>query len=138
MADDPVIRLPLDPDEDVSADAGKSFEKLRHLILAPEQEDLARLRERVENPEQRANDLGAVLPEAIQLRRRQGGEEALGAALAPTLESALRESVRKDPTTLADALFPVMGPAMPFAARTAMALRSAPHGALLFRDRARA
>jgi outer membrane protein OmpA-like peptidoglycan-associated protein len=112
MADDPVIRLPLDPDEDVSADAGKSFEKLRHLILAPEQEDLARLRERVENPEQRANDLGAVLPEAIQLRRRQGGEEALGAALAPTLESALRESVRKDPTTLADALFPVMGPAI--------------------------
>jgi OOP family OmpA-OmpF porin len=96
----------------VSADAGKSFEKLRHLILAPEQEDLARLRERVENPEQRASDLSAVLPEAIQLRRQQGGEEALGAALAPTVESALRESVRKDPTTLADALFPVMGPAI--------------------------
>ncbi|MFZ1205361.1 MAG: OmpA family protein [Candidatus Acidiferrales bacterium] len=106
------MRLPLDPEEDVSADAGKSFEKLRHLILAPEQEDLARLRERVENPEQRANDLSAVLPEAIQLRRQQGGEEALGAALAPTVESALRESVRKDPTTLADALFPVMGPAI--------------------------
>jgi len=112
MADDPVMRLPLDPDEDVSSDAGKSFEKLRHLILAPEQEDLARLRERVENPEQRASDLSAVLPEAIQLRRQQGGEEALGAALAPTVESALRESVRKDPTTLADALFPVMGPAI--------------------------
>jgi len=112
MADDPVIRLPLDPDEDVSADAGKSFEKLRHLILAPEQEGLARLRERVENPEQRANDLSAVLPEAIELRRQQGGEEALGAALTPTVESALRESVRKDPTTLADALFPVMGPAI--------------------------
>jgi OOP family OmpA-OmpF porin len=106
------MRLPLDPEEDVSADAGKSFEKLRHLILAPEQEDLARLRERVENPEQRASDLSAVLPEAIQLRRQQGGEEALGAALAPTLESALRESVRKDPSTLADALFPVMGPAI--------------------------
>jgi outer membrane protein OmpA-like peptidoglycan-associated protein len=112
MADDPVIRLPLDPDEDVSANAGKSLEKLRHLILAPEQEGLARLRERVENPDQRASDLSAVLPEAIQLRRQQGGEEALGAALAPTVESALRESVRKDPTTLADALFPVMGPAI--------------------------
>ena len=112
MADDPVMRLPLDPEEDVSADAGKSFEKLRHLILAPEQEDLARLRERVENPEQRASDLSAVLPEAIQLRRQRGGEEALGAALAPTVESALRESVRKDPATLADALFPVMGPAI--------------------------
>ena len=70
------------------------------------------MRERVENPEQRASDLSAVLPEAIQLRRQQGGEEALGAALAPTVEAALRESVRKDPTTLADALFPVMGPAI--------------------------
>jgi outer membrane protein OmpA-like peptidoglycan-associated protein len=112
MADDPVIRLPLDPEEEVSADAGQSFEKLRHLILAPEQEDLARLRERVENPDQRASDLSAVLPEAIQLRREQGGEDALGEALAPTVEAALRESVRKDPETLADALFPVMGPAI--------------------------
>src|SRR5277367_2580651 len=112
MADDPVIRLPLDPEEEVSADAGQSFEKLRHLILAPEQEDLARLRERVENLDQPASDLSAVLPEAIQLRRQQGGEEALGEALAPTVEAALRESVRKDPTTLADALFPVMGPAI--------------------------
>src|SRR5208337_4832300 len=36
----------------------------------------------------------------------------LSAALAPTIEIALRESVRKDPGTLADALFPVMGPAI--------------------------
>lgn len=112
MPDDPVMRLPLDPDEDVSADAGKSFEKLRHLILAPEQEDLARLRERVENPELRTGDVSEVLPEAIHLRREQGGEEALGAALSPTVEAALRESVRKDPSNLADALFPVMGPAI--------------------------
>jgi len=112
MADDPVIRLPLNPDEEVSSDAGKSFEKLRHLILAPEQEDLARLRERVESPDQRANDLSAVLPEAIRLRHRQGGGDALSEALAPSVESALRESVRKDPGTLADALFPVMGPAI--------------------------
>jgi outer membrane protein OmpA-like peptidoglycan-associated protein len=112
MADDPVIRLPLDPKEGVSADAGQSFEKLRHLILAPEQEDLARLRERVENLDQRASDMSAVLPQAIQLRRQQGGEDALGEALTPTVEAALRESVRKDPGTLADALFPVMGPAI--------------------------
>src|SRR5271169_6788991 len=112
MADDPVIRLPLNPEEEVLSDAGGSFEELRHLILAPEQEDLARLRERVENAELRTSDLSAVLPEAIHLRRQEGGEEALGEALRPTVEEALRESVRKDPGTLADALFPVMGPAI--------------------------
>jgi outer membrane protein OmpA-like peptidoglycan-associated protein len=112
MPEEPIFRLPLDPDEEVSSGDGGSFEELRHLILAPEQEDLARLRERVENAELRTSDLSAVLPEAIHLRRQEGGEEALGEALRPTVEEALRESVRKDPGTLADALFPVMGPAI--------------------------
>jgi outer membrane protein OmpA-like peptidoglycan-associated protein len=112
MPEDPIIRLPLDPEEDSSTEDGKSFEELRHLILAPEQKALARLRERLESPEARTSDLSAVLPEAIHLRRQDGGEDALGEALRPTVESALRESVRKDPGTLADALFPVMGPAI--------------------------
>ena len=56
--------------------------------------------------------MSSVVAEAIQLRRKQGGDEALSDALAPTIETALRESVRKDPATLADALFPVMGPAI--------------------------
>src|SRR5271154_7548143 len=112
MAEDPILRLPLDSDEEAGSAHGGSFEQLRHLILAPEQEDLARLRERVENAELRTSDLSAVLPEAIHLRRQEGGEEALGEALRPTVEEALRESVRKDPGTLADALFPVMGPAI--------------------------
>jgi outer membrane protein OmpA-like peptidoglycan-associated protein len=112
MADDPIYRLPLDPQEEISSGDAGSFEQLRHLILAPEQQDLARLRERVEDPGLRTGDISAVLPEAIELRRAEGGEEALGKALLPTVESALRESVRKNPTTLADALFPVMGPAI--------------------------
>jgi outer membrane protein OmpA-like peptidoglycan-associated protein len=112
MPDEPTFRLPLDPEEEEISGHGGSFEQLRHLILAPEQEDLARLRARVENPETRTRDLSAVLPEAICMRRAAGGEEALGEALRPTVETALRESVRKDPGTLADALFPVMGPAI--------------------------
>jgi OOP family OmpA-OmpF porin len=112
MPDDPIYRLPLDPDEEISAGDSNSFEQLRHLILAPEQQDLARLRERLEDPGLRTGDVSAVLPEAIQLRRQEGGEAELGQALMPTVESALRESVRRDPGTLADALFPVMGPAI--------------------------
>jgi outer membrane protein OmpA-like peptidoglycan-associated protein len=82
------------------------------LILAPEQEALERLHQRVDDPASRTEDVGSVVAEAIQLRRQQGGDEALSVALAPTIETALRESVRKDPATLADALFPVMGPAI--------------------------
>jgi outer membrane protein OmpA-like peptidoglycan-associated protein len=88
------------------------YEELRELILAPEQQALKELHQRVDDPVSRTEDVGSVVAEAIQLRRKRGGDEALSAAMAPTIETALRESVRKDPGTLADALFPVMGPAI--------------------------
>ena len=112
MADTPKTRLPLDPSDESSANGTGSLEELRHLILAPEQEELQRLHHRVASPEARTEDVSSVVAEAIQRRRSQGGDGALSDALAPTIESALRESVRKDPGTLADALFPVMGPAI--------------------------
>ncbi|HEY4977776.1 MAG TPA: OmpA family protein [Candidatus Acidoferrum sp.] len=112
MADTPKTRVPLEPADDSSANGTGSLDELRHLILAPEQEALERLHHRVANPEARTEDVSSVVAEAIQRRRDQGGDSALSDALAPTIESALRESVRKDPATLADALFPVMGPAI--------------------------
>ena len=112
MADASTKRAPQDQPDDSSANGTGSLEELRHLILAPEQEALERLHHRVVNPEARTEDVSSVVAEAIQLRREQGGSDALSEALAPTIETAVRESVRKDPTTLADALFPVMGPAI--------------------------
>jgi outer membrane protein OmpA-like peptidoglycan-associated protein len=112
MADASTKRIPQDQPDDSSANGTGSLEELRHLILAPEQEALERLHHRVANPEARTEDVSSVLAEAIQLRREQGGSDALSEALAPTIETAVRESVRKDPSTLADALFPVMGPAI--------------------------
>jgi len=112
MADAPTTRLAPEPPEEPSANGTPPFEELRHLILAPEQEALERLHERVTNPETRTEDVSTVVAEAIQRRRQQGGDTALSEALAPTIETALRESVRKDPGALADALFPVMGPAI--------------------------
>src|SRR5215475_1340934 len=94
------------------ADDVQAYRELRELILAPEQQALKDLHHRVDDPASRTEDVGSVVAEAIQLRRSQGGDEALSAAMAPTIETALRESVRKDPGTLADALFPVMGPAI--------------------------
>jgi outer membrane protein OmpA-like peptidoglycan-associated protein len=112
MADASTKRVSEDPPDDSSANGRGSLEELRHLILAPEQKALERLHHRVANPEARTEDVSTVVAEAIQLRREQGGSDALSEALAPTIESAVRESVRKDPSTLADALFPVMGPAI--------------------------
>ncbi|HTA59701.1 MAG TPA: OmpA family protein [Candidatus Baltobacteraceae bacterium] len=112
MAETPPTRPAPEPDEPPLEPDAQAYLELRQLILAPEQEALERLHQRVDDPASRTEDVGSVVAEAIQLRRRQGGDEALSVALAPTIETALRESVRKDPGTLADALFPVMGPAI--------------------------
>ena len=93
-------------------DNNHAFEELRHLIVAPEQEGIAAIQDRLENLEKRTQDVSSVVAEAIQMRRDKGDDLALAAALAPTIQETLRESVRRDPHVLADALFPVMGPAI--------------------------
>ena len=93
-------------------DDEKALQELRTLLLSEEQHEIVALRERLENTEQRALDVSAVVAEAIELRRARGGNEELSAALTPTVEEAVRESVRKDSHVLVEALFPVMGPAI--------------------------
>jgi outer membrane protein OmpA-like peptidoglycan-associated protein len=90
----------------------RAFEELRHIIVSPEQEQIVEIRSRIENPQRRVEDVSSVVAEAIQMRRQHGDAAALAAALAPTVEQTLGESVRRDPQVLADALFPVMGPAI--------------------------
>ncbi len=90
----------------------KALQELRSLLLSEEQHEIVALRERLESTEQRALDVSAVVAEAIELRRAHGGDTALSAALTPTVEEAVRESVRKDSHVLVEALFPVMGPAI--------------------------
>src|SRR5262245_64202634 len=50
------------------------------------------------------------LPEAIVLRGQR--DRQIGRALAPTVETALRESIRRNPREIASAIFPVLGPAI--------------------------
>jgi outer membrane protein OmpA-like peptidoglycan-associated protein len=111
MAEQAQRRAPeAQPQQDPATD-NHAFEELRHLIIAPEQEEIADLRHRLEDSQRRAQDISSVVAEAIHLRRQQD-DKALSEALAPTIEETLRDSVRRHPHVIADALFPVMGPAI--------------------------
>ena len=112
MAEDPTRRDHSEGSPAAREDETQEFENLRNLLLARERAEIAGLREHVENPRVRTEDLSTAIAEAIVLRREHGGREALSKALAPSIEDALHESVRKDPSVLAGALFPVMGPAI--------------------------
>lgn len=103
-------------DETSSARPGSSpsvpdeFEMVRELLLGREKTQISRLQERLENPELRAQDVGRVLPEAVRACVAEG--DRLARALVPSVESALQESVRRKPSILTNAIFPVIGPAI--------------------------
>ena len=105
LHDDGMPNAPSSTDDRVA-----EMSRLRALLLGPERSRLdeheARFEAQVLTPEQ----LAEQLPEAIAMRARQ--DTQLGIALAPTVERAISESVRRRPGEFADAIFPVLGPAI--------------------------
>jgi OOP family OmpA-OmpF porin len=90
-------------------DRDSDWALLRGLVLGPDEQRLAELRKRLEDPVTRAEDIGEVLPQVLQLHAH---DPHLAKALTPPLEKAITASVQRNPKPLADALFPVMGPAI--------------------------
>jgi OOP family OmpA-OmpF porin len=86
------------------------FAALRKLLLGPEQNRLEELSQELESREVTADEIADRLPEAIALSGSR--DDQLGRALGPTIETALKESIRRDPQEIATAIFPVLGPAI--------------------------
>lgn len=98
-------------DRVAAADAAPAadFAELRSLIVGPEQRQLRTIQARLDDPATQARDVSRVLPTAMLLRK---DDPQLTRALAPTVEEAITASVRRNPRPLADALFPIFGPAI--------------------------
>jgi outer membrane protein OmpA-like peptidoglycan-associated protein len=82
--------------------------ELRAILLGPDREAWETMRQRLDNPSQRAEDIASVLAEAVRLR----SDTKLRRALQPLLEEAIQLSVQSNPRMLADALFPIFGKAI--------------------------
>ena len=87
----------------------EAFGELRTLIVGEEREQLASIRVRLDDQAQRRREVGEVLPAALL---EHAADPRFTRALTPTVERAITASVRNNPGPLADALFPVMGPAI--------------------------
>ena len=98
-----------DPPPGPSDTPAAKFTELRALLVGPEQRQLHALQTRLEDPAAQARDVSRVLATAVELRTR---DPHLQRALAPTIEDAITASVRRNPRPLADALFPIIGPAI--------------------------
>ncbi len=85
------------------------FAELRTLLVGPEQRQLRALQTRLDDPVTHAREVSRVLPAAVELGTK---DPQLKRALAPTIEETIASSVRRNPRPLADALFPIIGPAI--------------------------
>src|SRR4051794_37981441 len=90
--------------------ADDRYVQLRELLIGPEQEQIEDLRRRLDNPEIRSQELSEAIAEAIALRAKR--DRDLQGVLQPVIEEALRISVARDPSMLADSLFPIIGEAV--------------------------
>src|SRR5579863_6344647 len=86
--------------------------ELRAILLGPDRAAWESMRQRLDNPSRRAEDVAGVLAEAVRLRARAHSDVKLRRALQPLLEEALQLSVQSNPRMLADALFPIFGKAI--------------------------
>jgi len=86
------------------------LEELKKLLFGAEKQALDSITERVQKPETRANDVADVLAEAIRLSHRKGPD--LVATLRDPVGQCVKDSFRSEPEEYADALYPVMGPAI--------------------------
>jgi OOP family OmpA-OmpF porin len=98
------------PDDRAPWESTQELAELRELLLGPERQRLRDLERRLDAAGISGEELAELLPEAIALRTRQ--DRQLARALAPTVEGAIGESVRRNPREIATAIFPVLGPAI--------------------------
>lgn len=112
-------RMPSDETSQAASGAqGDELERLRALLAAPERARLQSVEARLDARLVDADGVAQVLPQAVRACVESG--DVLAQALTPAVQSALVESVRRDPAVLANALAPTIGAAIRKAIATAI------------------
>ena len=86
------------------------FQYLRKLLLGSEYQDLLELQKEFSSHSHTSEKISQVISEAIAIRSKR--DNSISSALIPSVEDAIRASAKRNPKRLANALFPVMGPAI--------------------------
>ncbi|MBT8088686.1 MAG: hypothetical protein KJO01_00610 [Gammaproteobacteria bacterium] len=86
------------------------LDQLKELLFGAEKQALDSISERVERREIRTADVADILPEAIHQSHQKDGE--LVESLTQPVGECVQRGLRDEPETYADALYPVMGPAI--------------------------
>jgi outer membrane protein OmpA-like peptidoglycan-associated protein len=94
------------------------LEQLRELLSRPERERIDELEARLAR-QLEPEAIADVLPDAVALRSAR--DSRLARALGPTIERGLEEQITRNPGRVAEAIYPVLGPAIRRAISDALA-----------------
>jgi OOP family OmpA-OmpF porin len=97
-------------DSKCTEDESDVLEQIRDLLFGEELNRIEEIQRENETTEIRIKKVAEVIAEAIVDRNRK--DDLIGKALEPNIENAIQVSIKKDPIRLAEALFPIMGPAI--------------------------
>jgi len=91
-------------------DKNAALDELKRLILGDEQQSIEEIRHHLFDKKQRTEDLAEILPDSINSASED--PERLSNSMNKVIHGSIRNLIKKDPQDFADALFPVMGPAI--------------------------
>ncbi len=86
------------------------LKELKRLLTGMDQKELEKLNRFIQSPETLSNEISLLLPKSV--KKLIDNREVDLSDLQPVIEDILKESVRKNPHTLSDILFPIMMPAI--------------------------
>ncbi|MCA9422834.1 MAG: hypothetical protein KC592_17580, partial [Nitrospira sp.] len=109
---------PVSPPLEYAKEGTEDFSVLRRLLLAPEQVQLDRLRQRLDTFVVGPEEVSHVLPDAIRLRAQQ--DNRLLASMVPITQEALALSIKQSPQLISDSIAPILGSAIRKALSRAM------------------
>jgi OOP family OmpA-OmpF porin len=90
--------------------AESDLEALRQLLLGDDYHKLLQFKKNTQDHHKHSQSIANIISEALAIRSKQ--DDSIAEILAPTLQSALTRSIGHDPEPIADALYPIMGPAI--------------------------
>ncbi len=88
--------------------AEQALRTLKSLLMEDEQKQLVEIQERLDDPLMHADEVALVLPQAL----RRTKETDLAKALERPLTQSVLRAVRHQPKAFAEAVFPILGPAI--------------------------
>lgn len=88
----------------------EDLKELKRIIVGDNADELGRIRDRLQDTESRTSDVAEVLAPAIN--KGIAEDPRLSAAFEKPVADGLTKAVQNDPETIANALYPVMAPAI--------------------------